>query len=341
MKNVTRLAAVLLAALTFTTPSQAQPLVTIDTVTVGDAGNAADSLTGYGSVGYEYNIGQYEVTIGQYTSFLNAVATGIGTDGLDLWRPAMETDFNSRGISRTTISGEGELGGSYSYASIGSGARPIAAVTWFNAARFANWMNNGATIGASTETGAYTLAGATTGIFTKNAGATYWIPDQDEWYKAAYYKGGGTNSGYWLYPTQSDTAPGNTIGGDANQANWYDGDFSVTQDSNYSPTQNYLTEAGLFSNSASAYGTYDQGGNVWEWNGAVVNDTNRGLNGGSWKEDGGNPNLQSTYNNDLDPTLFGNGVGFRVATVPEPSTYVLVLMGAGAVYFWKRRKRSV
>jgi hypothetical protein len=52
----------------------------------------------------------------------------------------------------------------------------------------------------------------TSGIITKNAGATFWIPSEDEWYKAAYFdqnlEGG---AGYWLYPTQSNTAPGNTI----------------------------------------------------------------------------------------------------------------------------------
>ena len=48
-------------------------LVSYQMVTVGDAGNAADS-TGYGAVAYEYQIGKYDVTIGQYVAFLNAVA---------------------------------------------------------------------------------------------------------------------------------------------------------------------------------------------------------------------------------------------------------------------------
>ena len=46
---------------------------------------------------------------------------------------------------------------------------------------------------------------------TRNAGATYFIPSENEWYKAAYYKGGGTNAGYWTYPTQSNTAPSNVL----------------------------------------------------------------------------------------------------------------------------------
>jgi sulfatase modifying factor 1 len=228
MKKTTRLAAVLFAAFILNSQSHAQsPLVTIDTVTVGDAGNAADtvvmndSTTGYGSVGYEFAIGKYEVTIGQYNTFLNSVAS-VTSDSyiVNLWNGSMTSDLNIAGISR---SGSGTLGSPYSYSVIGSGNRPITYVSWFDAARFANWMNNGATNGASTETGAYTLNGATSGVgFTKNAGATWWIPSENEWYKAAYYKGGGTNAGYWDYPTQSG-APGNNIGGAANQANYYAG----------------------------------------------------------------------------------------------------------------------
>ena len=65
---------------------QAQPLVTIETVTVGDAGNAADTITGYGAVADVFAIGKYEVTIGQYTSFLNAAAA---TDTYSLYNPSM------------------------------------------------------------------------------------------------------------------------------------------------------------------------------------------------------------------------------------------------------------
>ena len=323
----------LFAALTLISNLQAQPLLTIDTVTVGDAGNAADTTT-YGAVAYDFNIGKYEVTIGQYTSFLNAVAA---TDTYSLYNASMATDLNVAGISRSGASG------SYTYAVVNNGGdssnRPITYVSWFDAARFANWMNNGATNGASTETGAYTLNGATSGVnFTKNAGATWWIPSEDEWYKAAYYKGGGTNAGYWLYPTQSDSAPGNNIGGAANQANYYAGDYAVTQSSTYSDTLNYLTDAGAFSNSDSAYDTFDQGGNVWEWNDAVIG-SSRGLRGGSWNDL--DDDLQSSYRDFYDPALEFWSVGFRVASVPEPSTAVLVLMGVGALYLWKRRRATL
>jgi sulfatase modifying factor 1 len=333
-RTVFLVVAALFAAFTLTAPTYAR-LITIDTVTVGDAGNASDS-TGYGAVAYEFAIGKYEVTLSQYSTFLNAVAA---TDAYNLYNASMATDLNIAGIARS------EILGSYSYSLIGSGNRPITHVSWFDAARFANWMNNGATNGASTETGAYTLNGATSGMISKNAGATWWIPSEDEWYKAAYYKGGGTDAGYWDYPTQSNDAPGNTIGGAANQANYNNGVLAVTQSADYSRTQNYLTDAGVFSNSASAYGTFDQGGNVFEWNDAVIG-SNRGLRGGSWN----NPAsfLQLSGSIDFNPAYdYGDG-GFRVASVPEaapipePGTWAAgALLAAGAAWArWRRRRRA-
>ncbi len=326
------------------------PLVTIDMVTVGDAGNAADT-TGYGAVADVFAIGKYEVTIGQYTAFLNSVArTNTNSYIVNLWNASMATDLNIAGISR---SGSGTLASPYSYSVIGPsgitlagasspGNRPITYVSWFDAARFANWINNGATNGASTETGAYTLNGATSGIITKNAGATWWIPSEDAWYKAAYYKSGGTNAGYWLYPTQSDDRPGNMLdefaqlffgfSGATNQANFKTGVYAVTwtvgvgsSNSSYSSTQNYLTEAGVFSNSGSAYGTFDQAGSVWEWNDAVTG-SSRGLRGGSWDYAGWSY-LQSSNSLNADPSGESGTLGFRVASLsaaPVPVTNVIL-----------------
>ena len=327
------------AVLTLASLSHAQsPLVTIDTVTVGDAGNAADT-TGYGAVTNVFAIGKYEVTIGQYTTFLNSVAAVTSSNYLvNLWNTNMANNQNIRGISRF---GLGTLSSPYSYSVIGSSSnRPITFVSWFDAARFANWMNNGATNGASTETGAYTLNGATNGVITKNAGASWWIPSENEWYKAAYYKGGGTNAGYWDYPTQSDSAPGNVVGGATNQANYYAGDYAVTQSASYSSTQNYLTEVGAFSNSASDYGTFDQAGNVYEWNDAVVGSA-RGLRGGTWSSGYDVTSLQSSNRTWAQPTFELNDTGFRVAAVPEPSTYALLTLAAAALgaHVLRRRRK--
>jgi hypothetical protein len=204
---------------------------------------------------------------------------------------------------------------------IGDGNRPVTYVSWFDAARFANWMNNGQLSGlgevaATTEQGAYTLNGITSGglAISKNANATYWIPTESEWYKAAYYdpnKGGPGVGGYWLYPTMSNSAPGNVVGNAANQANYYNGVYSVTQSGALSSSQNYLTPVGSFSKSASAYGTYDQGGNVYQWNDAVIGGSSRGLRGGNWNNN--TTNLQSSNRNNNDPTNENNNIGFRLA----------------------------
>ncbi len=327
--------AALFAAFTLIPPNlQAQPLVTIDTVTVGDAGNAADT-TGYGAVADVFAIGKYEVTISQYTSFLNSVAS-VTSDSyiVDLWNANMTSNLNIAGISR---SGSGTLASPYSYSVIGSGNRPIAYVSWFDAARFSNWMNNGATNGASTETGAYTLNGTSSGIITKNVGATWWIPSEDEWYKAAFYKAGTTDAGYWFYPTQSDSTPGNLVGAQSNQANYNNGVYSVTQAPEYDSGTNYLTDVGDFPNSPSSYGTFDQGGNLWEWNEGVFGESDRGMRGGGWKFDGTTPdkNLLTHRSSDFE----NDNVGFRLATVPEPSTYALLAMSAAGALWLARRRR--
>lgn len=53
-------------------------------VTVGDPGNAPDT-TGYGGIPYVNQMGTYDVTAAQYTTFLNAVAA---TDTYNLYNPA-------------------------------------------------------------------------------------------------------------------------------------------------------------------------------------------------------------------------------------------------------------
>jgi sulfatase modifying factor 1 len=333
--------------------SAQSPLVNVQTVAVSDQENTADT-NGYGSVAYEFRMGRFEVTLGQYASFLNAVAA---SDPYNLYDTNMGSFANVAGISRSGSSG------AYSYNVVGplgpvqipqatAANRPITYVNWFDAARFANWLHNGATNGASTETGAYTLNGATSGLFNRNAEATWWLPSESEWYKASYYKSGGTNAGYWRYPTKSDAAPSNTVGSGTNQANYYAlgpeavaagaADFSVTQSADYDPSQNYLTDGGIFSNSSSSYGTYDQGGNVWEWNDAVVNGFERGLRGGAFYPDGTIPDpLASSSRSSVSPNGSGDAlIGFRVASVPEPSTYALLLLaGAGAALMARRRAK--
>ena len=121
----------------------------------------------------------------------------------------------------------------------------------------------------TTETGTYTLNGynGTYGQnIQRNPGATWAVTSEDEWYKAAYYKGGSTNAGYWDYPTRSNTAPGQDMAdASGNNANYYTAPAPTP-----STTGKYTTVVGEFQNSPSPYGTFDQGGNVWEWNEAII-----------------------------------------------------------------------
>jgi len=288
-------------------------MVTVRNVGNGpDAGNTSEANV-YGAVPYEYQIGKYEVTLAQYAAFLNAVAA---TDAFGLYNANMATNQNSAGITRSGSAPN------FTYTVIGSGNRPVTYVSWFDAARFCNWLHNGRPTGlqtaATTENGAYPLAGLTSDGLTisRNLGANYWIPSQDEWYKAAYHQPSGESGdsdNYWLYPTKSNAVPGNTIGvaPPSNHANFFTTVYSVTQ-SGYSASQNYLTAVGSYPGSASFYGTFDQGGNVLEWNDDVINGFARGLRGGSWADD--EFLLRSSSRDAGTPDNEFNGIGFRVAS---------------------------
>jgi formylglycine-generating enzyme required for sulfatase activity len=171
----------------FRVASQSNPLALPNFAYVGDAGNEGNN--GRGGVNYTYRIGKYTVTNCEYTAFLNAVASN---DTNNLYDPRMD-------ITRTGVPG------SYSYSSkTNYGSKPVSKVSWFNAARYCNWLHNGRLNGgqdqSTTEQGSYSLPSG-----TRSSGALYWLPTVNEWYKAAYHKAG--SSGYWSYPTQSDTAP--------------------------------------------------------------------------------------------------------------------------------------
>jgi formylglycine-generating enzyme len=325
-------------AANFVGSAQAGP-ISVAMVTVGDPGNAADS-TGYGAVGYPYSIGKYDVTVGQYTAFLNAVAA---TDTYSLYNPSMATDPNSAGISR------GGASGSYSYSVIGSAEHPITYISWGDSARFANWLQNGQPSGAegpgTTETGAYTLNGATSNAalntVTRNAGATIFIPSESEWYKAAYFNPG--NNSYYQYPFSSSTVPTSAIPGSTpNTGNFRDPSFAfaVTGSTSYSSSQNYLTDVGVYTGSASPYGAFDMGGNVFQWNEALVGLTGsaRGFRGGSWAD--GSYDVQSSPQGAIGESPSGEefNVGFRVASVPEPSSFILLIVGIATLTIARRRR---
>jgi formylglycine-generating enzyme len=306
--------------------------ITIDTVPIGKPGNANDPASGnlYGGVAYNYAIGKYDVTVGQYTVFLNAVAA---TDTFGLYNSAMATDLNIAGISQSCVAG------SCSYGVIGSANHPITYISWGDAARFANWLQNGQPVGpegaGTTEAGAYTLNGATTepalNAISRNAGAKWFIPSESEWYKAAYYDP--VAGHYWRWATGTNTVPTAAPPGNIpNTANYYDSvtGYAVTQTNIYDPNQNYLTDVGAYTASASPYGTFDQSGDVFQWNesllrGSQVGSMSRGLRGGAWALDASYLRVQGSF----DPTKGDEIIGFRVATVPEPTAAMLAVLGCG------------
>ena len=252
-------------------------------VPVGDTGNTNDVATGFGAVSYAYRIGVNEVTRGEYAAFLNAVAA---TDTHGLYDPNM-------GITRSGSPG------SYVYAAT-DGTRSVAWVSWYDALRFANWLNNGQPSGAlgaaSTETGAYTFSGDIS-VSARTAQALVFLPSENEWYKAAYYQGG-KDAWYWAYPTRSDAPPLATLPPGSDNA------------ANYDQVVSGVTAAGAYATTQGYYGTHDQAGNLWEWNEALI-DGDRGLRGGSY--DDYPLLLKSTYRDSQSPTLKNEFTGFRIA----------------------------
>ena len=311
-------AAVLFAAVTLSIQPSAQADTfgtsgnefTIDFVDIGHAGNAADTTT-YGAVPYEYRVGKYEISQDTITK---ATASGMANVTAGSW----------------------------------TGNQPAAYISWYEAAAFVNFLNTD-----SGKTAAYDLT-ISNGIWSmalwsseqawtaggtnlyRNKDAYYFLPSENEWYKAAYYNAAGTN--YFLYPTASSSVPTAVASGtDAGSAVY----------NNVASVPAIVASAG----GLSPYGTMGQGGNVWEWSESAFDGTNssssesRAIRGGDWQD----PELylrSSSRNLSGIPTSVSNIMGFRVASVPslsipEPSTYALLLLGAGAIYFWKRRKGSL
>lgn len=319
--------------------------VSMSTVLVTDAGNAPDhdefGAPSHGAVNYNYRIGKYEVTNAQYAEFLNAKAAA---DPYGLFNANMGSNARG-GITRTGSSG------SYTYAvKSNMGNKPVNYVSLFDAMRFSNWMHNGQGSG-NTEHGAYPLNGVAVpaGQVDRQAGAKWFLPTQDEWHKAAYYQpslAGGDVDGYWHYATRSNTLP--------TQAFINNPTFDIANPgfnvANYDLGVGFQTTVGSAGPlSRSYYGTYDQSGNVEEWTDATgdpgaSNSYAVYRRGGSYNESLAGPG----YNISAYGALYSfsttelSYVGFRMATVPEPSSMALAAAGclmAGG-WNWTRRSRA-
>jgi formylglycine-generating enzyme required for sulfatase activity len=316
--------------------------VKFDWATVGNPGNASDA-TGFGSVDYIYSISKHEVTNAQYTEFLNAVAAadphglynyvGMGSQpqgGIIRSGSSGSVSYSVKPDAKVEVEGD-SVGGVdtyvYTYAN-----KPVVGVSYVNAMRFVNWLENGQPTGAqgpdTTEDGVYSISDGVSEV--RNPKVTYFIPSENEWYKAAYYDptGNGGAGVYYDYSTSTDLLPDNNLPSldTGNSAN-YTGFFSRTTDNFNYP----LTDVGAYVLSGSPYGTYDQGGNVKEWNEAVVDPFRRSFRGGSW--------LTSEFALSANHRFgglasYGGGLdnSFRVASIPIPEprgmlTVALAAMG--------------
>ena len=304
------------------TPSVPTPWM--EFVFVGNPNNPNDPNDGdaplggvqnFGSVANDFLIGKYEVTNTQYIEFLNAVAK---TDTNGLFHPDMGTN------ERAGIIQNGSTG-SFVYAlkRPALAEKPAVLVSFWNACRFCNWLHNGKPTGLqgadTTENGAYDLT--IPDVISNNTAARklqakYFVPSNNEWYKAAYHQPaalGGDVDHYWLYPTKSNSIPdfatadssGNinnatsNIANHDNLASWFTGGGNVT------------TVGSGGNGSSSFYKAFDMAGNVWEWNDTVAtNAAGRYLRGGSWFD--GSIFLRAMSYNGWSTGPEGT-IGFRIA----------------------------
>jgi|GEM_PF-802516 len=259
---------------------------TLSFTSIGNPGNAPDNTTGYGAVPYSYQIGTYDISQNQ----VNAAMSN-GVPGL-------------QGYPGYTWTGD----------------QPATGITWYQAAAFVNWLNtshgyapaynlsysasNGYTMSLWATNQAWTNGGLN---LYRSKSCVYFLPSENEWYKAAYYNPKGTN--YFLYPTGRNTAStpvaSGTIAGTAvyNQT-LAKGPASVYQAGGLSP-----------------YGTMGQGGNVWQLEESAFSGGNtdpngdRVFRGGYW----GGPyygGASSIRNGGNPPGLENRTFGFRVARIP-------------------------
>ncbi|MFM7242982.1 MAG: SUMF1/EgtB/PvdO family nonheme iron enzyme [Planctomycetaceae bacterium] len=337
------LAVALLVAVSLTAQSVNATLV-LDWVTVGDPANNMDAAQGgnapYGAVTNTFQIMKFEFTNSQYAQFLNSIDPS-GTNPYSVYSTAMATDARG-GIAKT-----GTATGSLYTVKANMGDKPVNNVSWFDAARVANWLTNGATGTSSTETGAYTLNGASTGNApSRTPGSTYYIPTENEWYKAAFYKGGSANAGYWYYAPQS-TSGNNPLTVTANSTG-IGSAGSTGNSANYNNIAAWNGQSGNVTTvgtngGPSAYGSFDMSGNVWEWNDLAgqggIFGGNKGLRGGAW-DSTLSRDLSSSYRAEVSPTFQYNGLGFRLAAVPEPSTCLMAAGGLACMAWMTTRRHS-
>jgi formylglycine-generating enzyme required for sulfatase activity len=281
---------------------------TIDFVSISGSTNPG---SGYGIVNKDYRIGTYEITNDQWNKFTGIYGTPYGI-------PTNAYDRNSYYTSKNV---------------------PTNNVSWYEAAQFVNWLNTSCGYQSAYKfTGTrgqsdYTFApwsssdvGYNASNPFRNSQAFYFLPTEDEWVKAAYWNGANVQ----IYATKANETlfQGNGLNG-----GW-----------NYNGTIGQPWNVG--SGSEELNGTFDMMGNVWEWMespqfaGDYTSGSFHPVRGGSYSyfypgNGDGNHDALVSSNRDPDSPISQNVViGFRVASIPEPCT--LLLLGLGGLPIRKR-----
>ena len=266
------------------------PLVKPALTKVGAEFNLGDDTNlQMGAVAYEFNMGTYEVNNAQYAAFLNAVAK---TDSFyGLYSTRMGTDAQG-GIMR-----RGQNGNFVYFVKLGFGNKPVNFVTIYSAMRFCNWLHNGARPNSEIERGAYRLLGnipSNTSVLRRSPSARFYLPTQDEWYKAAFYdpspKGMPTAS-YWSYAVQADVASTGGIN--------FGGAYGGVSEVNRPGVKSY-------------FGTFGQSGNVAEWTETLSTTKQaRAVWGGDYNSAAAGVSALGKV--ERDPNTQAATVGFRIA----------------------------
>ena len=190
-----------------------------------------------GSVPYEYDIGQLEITASQYCALLNAVDIE-GKNSKQSWTKVRLWNKRNNPLvnhfqGQILYVDHADDGRHYAVADPVWAQKPVMMINGFQFAYFINSLVNGGAVGQKRskrksplgfdvdvtdryyqfsdviDTGSYDLSDSNYAFLARQNVDGLFFPSQDEWIKAAYYAGEETGNGtnYFYFPTVSNQAP--------------------------------------------------------------------------------------------------------------------------------------